>query len=496
MKPPYHNSLKFFSRRSRRGSSLIILLMTLLVMAGLTSVMFMILVNHNNEVKRFQNSTAAFWAAETGISQYIANMNVAGWNSATWSYTVNNGNAILHLISTTPWARTIAAKGLVKGVARYVQIDFPYNTPRQFNNTMSIGGNVVGLDMVALGLKSGADGGSNLMSNGINEVSGTFQPLAGSLCTTCPWNYSDLDVNDILNPADTTGLRPDENVSTNNTKLVYPDMNGNNTPDEFADFVGFNRKMMDERYKLNTVSPVPYPPTGTQLGTMRVNGDAVHIKLFAGNGTVNIFRDPFYLNKKVVFVETVDSNGNAVADYGNITVFESPTPTVSSGAPNQNITLISTGVVTFSPNQNTSPQAEKKQMNVIGWGRNMTVGSTNYRVGYREIGNYTNNYTNPANAFTTRGVIYSHGDVQIFDLHSGGWNHRYHKGMVIANGHYLQGDWAMRRTFIYDNTTLLDDPNTAQVEHDAPPGFEGMVSNADPRYQNIPKNWQEVKQTF
>ena len=74
--------------------------------------------------------------------------------------------------------------------------------------------------------------------------------------------------------------------SSDLTTLEYPDTNENDTPDEFDDFVAYNRRFVD-----------PDDPDFTGDYT---EDEVLHIE---GNDTVNIWPDSDLAGKKIIFVE-------------------------------------------------------------------------------------------------------------------------------------------------------------------------------------------------
>lgn len=235
-------------------ASCVFLVVLLMLAAGFT----LLSTNELNSARRYRDSTAAFWAAEAGINQFIRNPTMLDNNVGSVTLNIGSYSAYLTKDDSDTSLRVVTSIGTANGVQRTVQVEFSAVPPDVFNNTMSTGGNI--------------DLDGNL---GIMEVHGKAR-LTGT--------YNDLGRNLHAEFEDKV-----EGVNSGMTTLKYPDENGNSTPDEFNDFVEFYRDVA-----------ASYPAN-----------EVVYVQ---GNETYTITPSSSLVGKKIIFVE-----GNAPG-HGNVNV--------------------------------------------------------------------------------------------------------------------------------------------------------------------------------
>ncbi len=211
-----------------------------------------------------------------------------------------------------------------------------------------------------------------------------------------------------------------EGVNASLTTLTYPDSNGNGTANEFGDFVEFNRDI------IATYS----------------DDEVVYVQ---NNGTVTILpNSAAYAGKKIIYVEGTTANSGDV----NI-IFD------ATWQNNQNLTVISTGKVTYlQPLQ----FASNSQLNTISW----------------------EGYAEPSVLFSTHsGISFTKGTAQLTEILA----YSATTGSLIANQAVSANEFIAEKEFFYD------DALTNEV---VPPGFEGLVGQSAGGYSTTPNVWKET----
>jgi hypothetical protein len=205
-----------------------------------------------------------------------------------------------------------------------------------------------------------------------------------------------------------------EKVDPAMTTITYPDANGNGRPDEYEDFVKHNQQVLEN-----------YRPS-----------EVLYIK---GSGTYTITPNSSLAGKKIVYVE----GGNVNIQFN------------ASVRQDQNLTVISTGKVTFNQMGNQPPNS---QLNIIAW------------AGYKETSLL---------ASTHKGMIYTHGTATFDNIYDSSIT----EGGLVANGGIEVGEVWSTKTIRYANTRqngLL------------PPGFEGLTARSTQSVNAQPTSWSEI----
>ena len=369
---------------SNRGSALIIAYFVMFGMSMLAAGFAMSTFSELANARRYKNSVAAFWLAEAGISHAIGNPALLEEKKVT---EIKYGDGIVQLTKDDSHlaSRIVTATGKVGGIERSIQIKFAALAPGVFNNALSVNGNIT-----ITGRKA------TVFFNDKTRLSGK-----------------------VLNKASRSTIHfedKEEKAASNLVSLRYPDFNTNGKEDEFADFVQYNRSLA-----------AGYPPD-----------EVIYLK---GNYTYTITPNSGLQNKKIIFVEGSEKDGDVIIQYGI---------PLQKG---QNLTIISTGSITFNLSD-----IKDAQLNLIAWG------------------DYHESAVLPGNHF---GVIYTHGTAYFEDIHDNAITN----GTVIANkGIVVQESWS-NKTFRY-----RDVRNNGAV----PAGFEGLIGGKSQGYATIPYAWKEI----
>jgi hypothetical protein len=205
----------------------------------------------------------------------------------------------------------------------------------------------------------------------------------------------------------------EEEVDPGLTSLTYPDANENGRADELDDFVAHNQKVLEN-----------YHPS--------------EVVYFKGPGTYTITPSSQLAGKKIVYVE----GGNVNIQFNGA---------VKKG---QNLTIISTGTVTFNQ---MGEQAPNSQLNIIAW------------AGYKESSLLPS---------THKGMIYTHGTARFDNIYDSSTT----EGGVVANGGIEIGEVWSTKTIRYANT---------RQNGFLPPGFEGLVAQNTATAATQPTSWSE-----
>src|SRR3989338_2356155 len=212
-----------------------------------------------------------------------------------------------------------------------------------------------------------------------------------------------------------------EGQSSSATTLKYPDSNNNGTSDEFADFVEFNRDIVST-----------YPPS-----------QVVYVQ---SSSTQTIVPSTGYAGKKIIYVEGTTAGSGDV----NI-VFD------ASCQENQNLTVISTGKITYV--QPLQSPAWNSKLNTVSW------------EGYSEPSFLVSPHS---------GATYTHGTTNITEV----IDYSTSNGILVSNGNIALVEALAFKTFNYGSS--LDEKG--QV----PPGFEGLITTLSSGYSSTPSSWKEI----
>ena len=265
-------------RLNNKGAALIIAFFIMSVLVTLSIAFAILTFGEVNDSRRYRDSLAAFWLAESGISLFMQNTSLLN-QEPTQVFTFKNGTVTLTKDDSHPAKRIVKAIGSVNGVRRSIQIEYPANAPEVFNNTISVNGNIV-----IAGSKS------SLAFNDKTRINGRV------LNST---KHSIVYFEDRQN-----------GVNAGLVSLTYPDINNNGKQDEFEDFKQFNRNLL-----------ASYPKS-----------EIIYIE---GNDAYTITTNKNLNEKKIIYIEGSSAgNGNAVIQFSgalaknqNLTVITTGTVT-------------------------------------------------------------------------------------------------------------------------------------------------------------------------
>ncbi|MDP8211847.1 MAG: hypothetical protein P9X22_00970 [Candidatus Zapsychrus exili] len=288
---------------NNKGIMFLTSIFVVIILIGLIASFAILSSSELNNSKRYQYSTAAFWAAEAGVNKFIHNTSMLDIENVTEA--IGLGFVSLEKDDSNPALRIVTATGTYNDISRSIQIEFPANPPSLFDNTISSGANII-LD----GFISG------MSVDGKTRLSGEYDDQG--FWTTA--NFEDKV----------------EGVDNGLTTLTYPDLNENGQED-FDDFVSYNRRFVD-----------PEDPDYTGEYS---EDEVLHIQT---NGAVDIWPNEQLVGKKVVFIE------GSSAGQGDARIWFDAT-----WRSDQNITIISTGSVDYV--QPLQSPAANSQLNTISW---------------------------------------------------------------------------------------------------------------------------------
>jgi hypothetical protein len=210
-----------------------------------------------------------------------------------------------------------------------------------------------------------------------------------------------------------------EGVDQSLTSLANPQAQPAEDSNGFKEFVQANNNLLSQ-----------YPPD-----------QVLHLK---GDDAYTIDANTALTGKKIIFIEGNEHNGNVVIQSNGVV------------AENQNLTIISTGTVTFNQ---SGFQAPNSQLNIIAWsGYNETVSAPS----------------------VNRGVIYTHGIAKFDQIRDTSTTN----GAIIADGGVDFGEiWS---TKVFNNADMTKSGSY-------PPGFENLqgISLSTKAALN-PNLWREV----
>ena len=349
------NCLRYGARLNNKGAVLISVYMALFVLMVLSSSVAMFNFSELSEARRHRDATAAFWLAEGALNQFMADTTILDHEKSK-IIDEGIGKVTLARDDANPKYRLVTATGKVRGVERSVQIKYPALSSI-FENTMSTKG-----DVVIEGQKS------SLIVNDKLRLGGTVVNTSGFPITF----FEDTR----------------EQMGEAMVSIRYPDANRNGTPDEFDDFVAFNRELITR-----------YPES-----------EVVYIK---GNGTYTIIPDESLKGKRIVYVEgDLEGKGNAVIQFGGALEKD------------QNLTVIATGSVTHNQ---AGVARRDSQLNIIAWS------------------DYFETAVLPS---MQNGMIFTHGKAFFDEMHDTSVTN----GSVVANeGIVIREVWSTK-TFNYADT--------------------------------------------
>lgn len=277
-----------------RGSLLVISMMVLYVIILLSAGFSLLTFGELSSGQRYRDAAAAFWLAEAGIARFVDDPTLLDHGSR--SFKASYGTIELSKKDYPSGKRVLTSTGVVRSLRRNIQVEFPAMPPVVFNNTMSTAGN-----FLINGTKAA------LTVNGRLRVGGEVIDKA---------KYSSVLIED-----------QQDNVPAPRSALIYPDANNNGKPDEFNDFIRFNRNLV-----------ASYPVS-----------DVVYVR---SDDSYTVVLNDSLDNKRIVYIEGKENQGNVVVQF------------FGSWKENQNLTIISTGTVTVNL---AGRMQDSSQLNVVAW---------------------------------------------------------------------------------------------------------------------------------
>jgi hypothetical protein len=367
---------------NNKGSMLIVSYIVLYMLVTLSAGLALYSTTELNAARRHYHSTVAFWLAEAGANLYIKDTALLE-NTDEQTISFGPGTILLATDDTTPMLRRVISTGQFGQSRRSVQLTYPINIPEVFRNAISTQGNIL-----VKGNKSSLIVNDKVRAGGKLDNRSKFSSIF----------FDDLQ----------------ENTEPKMTTLTYPDSNQNGRPDEYEDFVKFNRNLLEN-----------YRPS-----------EVVYLK---GQGSYTINPGSKLDGKKIIFVE----GGNVNIQFNGA---------VKKG---QNLTVISTGTVTFNQMGDQPPNS---QLNIIAW------------AGYKESSLLPSSH---------KGMIYTHGKATFDNIYDSSVT----EGGLVANGGVEIGEIWSTKTIRYANT---------RQNGVFPPGFEGLVAESTPNVNAQPTSWSEI----
>ncbi|MBF0504426.1 MAG: hypothetical protein HQL14_04910 [Candidatus Omnitrophica bacterium] len=218
------------------------------------------------------------------------------------------------------------------------------------------------------------------------------------------------------------GIHLFENLKTNQdlslTSLTYPNVDPSEDPYGIENFIKNNKDLI-AGYNSNVVLYVK-----SDYYTLPIDGSLS--------------------GKKIIYVE-----GDAGAAV-NVII-----PSNNVVAQNQNLTIITPGIVTF---HQSGLQAPSSQLNIIAWG------------GYNETVSAISRH---------QGIIYTHGTATFDQINASSVNN----GSVIADGGIVIGEIWSTKIFNYSDIT-----NNGSY----PPGFERLTGASIMSISGYPISWEDI----
>lgn len=262
---------------NNKGAVLIAAYMALFVLVTLSSSVALLNFNELNNARRHQDTTTAFWLAEAGINQFLADTAILEESEAL---TFEEGSGTIKIVrdDSNKKYRLVTSTGSVGGSQRSVQIKYP-SLSTIFENTIATGG-----DFSIEGRKS------SLIVNDKLRIGGRIANTSVYPLTL----FEDVQ----------------EDVQDGLVSITYPDADHNGTADEFSDFVAFNRNLIQN-----------YP-----------EDEVIYIQ---GDDTYTITPDSSLEKTKIIYIEgSREGKGNAIIQFSgalgkeqNLTVIATGTVT-------------------------------------------------------------------------------------------------------------------------------------------------------------------------
>jgi len=365
-----------------RGAALMISYFILAVLFTLMGAFALSTVQEVADASNYRDAVAAFWLAEAGVNQYLQNPSMLDGGSVTITY--GSESVLLSKDDSAGSERIVTARGLVNDTARSIESAFPVNPPAIFDNTMSTGGNIELLGFIA-----------KLEVFGPTRLSGTFSESGFG---ASGW-FEDKQ----------------EGVASSETTFTYPDSDTNGTPDEFTDFVQFNRDLVST-----------YPSEEV----VYIQSDSTHL-IYPGSGLSG---------KKVLFVE------GSTPGTGDVDVIFD-----AGWQADQNLTIITTGSVDYVQPLQLSTDS---QLNIITW------------QGYEEASILYSAHN---------GVTYSHEDATFYSI----FEYSETTGNLVANTGIEANEALSWKRFLYGNPLIEGNvpPGFEGLLSQGPGGFSSTPSS-------------------
>lgn len=358
-------------------------------------------INELSTANRYKDSTKSFWLAESAINDFIANTNM-----------LDAGQAGVACDQST---NTCEKEFTVDGYAILLQKQDTTDV-RYVAALAEVKGHQRQIQVEFP--KVAPDVFDNTMSSGGNIT------MTGALAILDVYGKTRLSGTFTKSGIGTSAWFEDkqQGVSNTLTTLKYPDANNNGTTDEFTDFVEFNRDIV------STYAP----------------GEVVYIQ---SNSTQNIVPNSQLAGIKIIYVE------GTAPGTGDVNIIFN-----ASWQANQNITVISTGDVTYIQPLTV---ATNSQLNVIAW----------------------SDYSEPAILWSTHdGMTFAHGTARFRDVLDLSTTN----GVVVGNNGIATNEIIAHKIFNFGDP--LDENNQL------PPAFEGLVtgSSSGSSYVSTPNSWKEI----
>ncbi len=398
--------MKRTALKNEKGAALIMSYFVLIIFLVFTMGFALANTNELKQSTMYRDSASSFWIAEAGINRFMQNTSLLDAQNPL-TLTIGSKNVILSKVDGA--TRVVTATSTYRGQERSIQIEYEPTPASIFNNTIATGflpinpANTVSMNL------SGLVAGYKV--TGPSKLSGNYQ-------------HNGFFTGEAFNPPAITNV-----ADQTQTTIKYPDANSSGAPDEFNDFVEFNRSRTDTAYA-------------------NYNGEysSEEVLYIPTNDTVNIYPQTSLVGKKMIFVH------GATPGAGDVNVWFD-----STWAANQNITIVSTGSVNYiQPLQSSSSNSK---LNTISW----------------------DNYNEGAVLLSTHsGVTYTHASAYYGSIASLSRTN----GNVFSNNGINLNLIAVWKEFSYSNPV--------DSAGNVPPGFKGLVTAPGAGYVSTPSNWKEI----
>jgi len=345
---------------NNKGSALIVAYVTLYALVTLSAGLVIFNFNDMNYARRYFRSAAAFWLAESGANMFMADTTLLDTENPR-TIPLAEGTLRIRKDDKSSAKRKVTVTATVKGVSRKVQLTYPPKPPQVFRTTISVGGDVV------------------IKGNKVSVIMNDRIRMSGKVVNEA--KHSNVHFED-----------KQENFNSGVVTLKYPDLNSNGVPDEFDDFVIYNRDLLN-RYQREEV---------------------LYIK---GNGTYTLAPGSELKDKKIVFIEgDKEGKGNAVIQLNAGLVKD------------QELTVIATGNVTYNQGGWAAPNSK---LNIISWS------------GYSESAILPGSHN---------GMVFTHGVASFTDI----FETSVSSGGLVANGGLVFEEIWSTKTFNFADMTIND----------------------------------------